>query len=118
MCVAVAISGAILFLILTPGVLLRIPEKGPLLNAAIVHAVVFGILFYFVSKIIYQYTYVEDFQKQTCNKMTLLEDEVIKIRNIPKFKPFTNEQNIEILKIKVNAILRNLNICNNAQETM
>ena len=50
--------------------------------------------------------------------MTLLEDEVIKIRNIPKFKPFTNEQNIEILKIKVNAILRNLNICNNAQETM
>ena len=57
MCVAITISGAILFLILTPGVLLRISEKGLLLNTAIVHAVVFGILInYFISKIIYQYS--------------------------------------------------------------
>ena len=49
-----ALYGAILFVLLTPGLVLRIPSKGTLLIASIVHAVVFGIIFYFISKIVHQ----------------------------------------------------------------
>jgi hypothetical protein len=48
-----AIIGAVLFVLLTPGLLLRIPSKGSLLTASVVHAVVFGIVFYLIFKIIY-----------------------------------------------------------------
>jgi len=51
----IAISGAILFVLLTPGLLLRIPPKGPLLTTAIVHAIVFAVLFYFIGMFIYPY---------------------------------------------------------------
>jgi p-aminobenzoyl-glutamate transporter AbgT len=103
MCVTIAISAAILFLILTPGVLLRIPEKGPLLNAAIVHAVVFGILFYFISKIIYQDSKVENFEikRELCqeyisflnnkkypksmdDRVTKIEGILLSMKNCPK----------------------------------
>ena len=50
-----AIYGAVLFVLLTPGLILRIPSKGSLLTASIVHAIVFGILFYLISKLVYQY---------------------------------------------------------------
>ena len=46
-----ALYGAVLFVLLTPGVILHIPSKGPLLYASIVHAIIFGILLYFISKI-------------------------------------------------------------------
>ena len=39
--VITALYGAVLFLLLTPGLVLRIPSKGPLLHASIVHAIVF-----------------------------------------------------------------------------
>jgi hypothetical protein len=51
-----AIIGAVLFVLLTPDLILRIPSKGPLLNALVVHAVVFGILFYVICKLVYQYS--------------------------------------------------------------
>ena len=58
-----ALYGAILFVLLTPGLVLRIPSKGPLLHASIVHAIVFGILLYFICKMAYQYKYgVESFE--------------------------------------------------------
>jgi hypothetical protein len=58
-----ALYAAILFVLLTPGVILRIPQKGPLLYASIVHAIIFGILLYFISKIVHQYNYrIEKFQ--------------------------------------------------------
>ena len=49
-----ALYGAILFVLLTPGLILRIPSKGPLLHASIIHAILFGIIFYFISKLVHQ----------------------------------------------------------------
>jgi len=49
-----ALFAAVLFVLLTPGVILRIPSKGPLLHASIVHAIIFGILIYFIYKLVYQ----------------------------------------------------------------
>jgi hypothetical protein len=40
---------AVLFVALTPGVLLRLPPKGSLLTAAVVHAVVFSLVVYLTS---------------------------------------------------------------------
>lgn len=71
MCVMIAISGAILFVLLTPGLLLRIPSKGPLLTASIVHAIVFGVLFYFISMILYSSYDMESFtnkRQKLCGK--------------------------------------------------
>ena len=60
-----ALYAAVLFVLLTPGLILRIPSKGSLLTASIVHAIVFGILLYFISKLVHQYKYgVESFQAQ------------------------------------------------------
>ena len=76
MCLSIAITGTILFLILTPGILLRIPEKGPILKAAIIHSIIFGILLYFISKIIYQYINVENFYT-TISPQPSIEDSII-----------------------------------------
>ena len=40
---------AVLFVALTPGVLLRLPPKGSLLTVAIVHALVFSLVIYLTS---------------------------------------------------------------------
>ena len=40
---------AVLFVALTPGVLLRLPPKGSLLTVAVVHAVVFSLVVYLTS---------------------------------------------------------------------
>ena len=50
--VYVALYSAILFFILTPNVLLRLPPKGSTMMVAFVHAVVFGIIFYFAHSLI------------------------------------------------------------------
>jgi hypothetical protein len=42
----------ILFFILTPGVLVRIPPKGSLMMVAFVHAIVFALIFHFSHKIV------------------------------------------------------------------
>jgi hypothetical protein len=44
----------VLFIALTPGVLLRLPAKGPLLTVAIVHGIVFALVYYFTHRIVYQ----------------------------------------------------------------
>jgi hypothetical protein len=51
-----AIYGAILFVLLPPGLIVRIPSKGPLLHATIVHGILFAILYYFISKIVLHYS--------------------------------------------------------------
>lgn len=70
-----AIYGAILFVLLTPGLIVRIPSKGPLLHATIVHGILFAILYYFISKIALHYSnnytseYFEDYNgKVYCMK--------------------------------------------------
>lgn len=91
MCIAIALSGALLFLILTPGVLLRIPQKGSVLTVAVVHAIVFGILLYFISKAVYQsYNKVEKFKLETQalkslnSKITKMDKEGKQIGNLVK----------------------------------
>jgi hypothetical protein len=43
----------ILFFLLSPGVLLRLPAGGSLVAAALVHAVVFGIVYLFTHKLVW-----------------------------------------------------------------
>jgi hypothetical protein len=43
----------ILFVLLTPGVLLRLPPKGSLLTVAIVHGLVFALIYHFTHRIVY-----------------------------------------------------------------
>ena len=45
-----------LFVLLTPGVLLRLPPRGSLLTAALVHGVVFAIVLYFSHKFVWDLT--------------------------------------------------------------
>jgi len=44
---------AILFFLLSPGVLLRLPPGGSLVAAALVHAVVFGVVYMFTHKLVW-----------------------------------------------------------------
>jgi hypothetical protein len=45
---------ALLFVLLTPGVLIRLPPKGSLLTVAIVHGLVFALVFHFTHKVMYR----------------------------------------------------------------
>jgi hypothetical protein len=51
-----AIYGGILFLLFTPGLIIRIPTKGSLLTASIIHSIIFAILYYLTFKIVYSYS--------------------------------------------------------------
>ena len=53
---------AVLFYVLTPGILLRIPVGGSKMAVAATHAVVFAIVFHFTHKIAWNYFYGEGFQ--------------------------------------------------------
>jgi hypothetical protein len=50
----VALYAAILFFILSPNVLLRLPRKGSTKVVAAVHAVVFGLLLFFTGRFVSQ----------------------------------------------------------------
>jgi len=49
MSLVMMLYAALLFVVLTPGVLLRLPPKGSLLTAAVVHALVFALVMYLTS---------------------------------------------------------------------
>jgi hypothetical protein len=50
----IPIYAAILFFILTPGVLLSLPPNGSKLVVAMVHSLVFFLLFFFTYRLVYQ----------------------------------------------------------------
>jgi hypothetical protein len=50
----VALYAAILFFVLSPNVLLRLPPKGSTMVVAAVHAVVFGLVLLFTCKFVWQ----------------------------------------------------------------
>ena len=50
----VALYAAILFFILSPNVLLRLPKKGSVKVVAAVHAVVFGLVLFFTCRFVWQ----------------------------------------------------------------
>jgi tRNA A37 threonylcarbamoyltransferase TsaD len=52
---------ALLFVVLTPGVLLRLPPKGSKLAVAVTHGVVFAIVWHFTHKMVWRAAY-EGFQ--------------------------------------------------------
>jgi hypothetical protein len=52
--IATLIYAVLLFVLLTPGILLRLPPKGSPLVVAIVHGVVFALLLCFTHKIVYR----------------------------------------------------------------
>jgi hypothetical protein len=48
---------AVLFFVLTPGVLLRLPPGGSRMVVAATHAVVFAVLFHYTHKAVWNYFY-------------------------------------------------------------
>jgi hypothetical protein len=52
--IAVAIFSAILFFLLSPGILLSLPPKGSKMTVAAVHSIVYAIIFYFTSGMIWK----------------------------------------------------------------
>jgi hypothetical protein len=53
--IAVAIFSALLFFLLTPGILLSLPSKGGKYTVALVHAVVFAVIFYYTSGMVWRF---------------------------------------------------------------
>jgi len=51
---AVTVYAAILFFVLTPAILVRLPPKGGKFTVAAVHAVVFAVIFHFTHKLVWQ----------------------------------------------------------------
>ena len=51
---AVAVYSAILFFLLSPGVLLRLPSNGSKNTVAIVHAIVFAVILYFTAGFVWR----------------------------------------------------------------
>jgi len=54
MSLIVSLYAAILFFILTPGVLLSLPKGGSKFTVAAVHALVFALLFHFTHKLVWR----------------------------------------------------------------
>ena len=52
--IVVTLYIALLFVLLTPGVLLRLPPKVSLLTVAIVHGLVFALVFHFTHRVVYR----------------------------------------------------------------
>jgi hypothetical protein len=48
---------AFLFVLLTPGILVRLPSRGSLITVALVHGVVFAIIYHFTHKLVWRATY-------------------------------------------------------------
>jgi hypothetical protein len=46
-----------LFVVLTPGVLLRLPPRGSVMTTALVHGVVFAVVFHFTQKVVWHSLY-------------------------------------------------------------
>jgi hypothetical protein len=59
---------AVLFFVLTPGVLLRLPPGGSKLMVAAVHAVVFAVVYGLVSKTVMDMLYPEGFSQKVITK--------------------------------------------------
>ena len=54
MSLLVSLYAAILFFVLTPSILLRLPKNGSKFTVALVHAVVFGLLFWLTHKFVWR----------------------------------------------------------------
>jgi len=55
MSVLVSLYAALLFFVLTPAILLRLPRNGSKFTVAGVHAIVFGLIFHFTHKLVWRF---------------------------------------------------------------
>jgi len=70
-----ALFSGILFFILTPNILLRLPKNGSKFTVAAVHAVVFGFILYFVQGFVYRMSLrIEGFSDEQCTEGTNEDD--------------------------------------------
>ena len=53
---AVTVYAAILFFVLSPGILLSLPPKGSKMMVALTHGVVFALIFHFTHKMVWRAT--------------------------------------------------------------
>ena len=119
-----AIYGAVLFVLLTPGLILRIPSKGLLLHASIVHAIVFIILFYLISKLVYQYSanresfgniirenFIISMPSSFTDKLKVENRPVVTFEGVYKLSDFPQDFQDAYEKYKWNACGRNID-CN------
>jgi hypothetical protein len=56
MCILVSLYAAILFFVLTPGILLSLPKGGSKFQVAAVHALVFAVIFHFTHKLVWRFS--------------------------------------------------------------
>jgi hypothetical protein len=72
MSAGVTLCVAVLFFVLSPNVLLRLPPKGGKFLVAGVHAIIFALIFHFTHKLVWQMTdYAEEgFKEGACNTDT------------------------------------------------
>jgi hypothetical protein len=53
--IVTSVFAVILFILLSPNVLLRLPSNGSKMTVVIVHALIFGIVFYLTHEMVYHY---------------------------------------------------------------
>lgn len=97
-----------LFVVLTPGILLRIPPKSSKLVVAVVHGLVFALVYCLTYKFVLNATYVENFQdvkdpknctlyeryaKETYAAYETQKDPIIKKQIFAKFEQYRNMMN-------------------------
>ena len=56
---------AVLFYVLTPGILLRLPQGGSKMAVAATHAVVFALVYHFTNKVVSRFFGYEGFEGST-----------------------------------------------------
>lgn len=85
----VTFYAALLFFILTPAVLVRLPPKGGKYTVAAFHALVFALVFHFTAKFVWQVSRgLEGFQEGSVTKETQAQDKAY-----DNIKTFCNNQN-------------------------
>ena len=66
--ILITVYAAILFFILSPNVLLRLPPKGSTIVVAAVHALVFAVIFYFTKNFVHSLLYGNHQHAGGCKK--------------------------------------------------
>lgn len=93
----VSIYTALLFFILVPGILLRLPPKGKLITVAIVHAIVFALIFHFTSHFVWKLSSSYNIEGARSGR-TLTKPPEPCVNEKNKVKEYINKQNAGIIK--------------------
>ena len=106
----VTIYSALLFFILTPGILLRLPPKGKPMTVAIFHAVVFAIVWYFTHKLVWKLSNsfkIESFEETTPPSESEFESEIESPSTSPSTSPSQPSKNptVDPLKLQLGNLL-------------